>query len=171
MPENCKAPEALPKTPIGEFTAVRDFHLVKNINALYGFCPSKVWNFPKLLSYTVKSKHKLNCFHLSFVGEVLKIFLHSISNQFLYLCACSWQLRILSDPYSLMLSAMFAIFYTWELPSQSDDVIGKVHPLGNLVSLHTLLDVAKVVRKLIYWLNRPYSYPQLNFEIKYSFIW
>lgn len=47
MTENCKAPETLAQTPLGGFTylpptALRNFHYVKIINALYGLCCSKV---------------------------------------------------------------------------------------------------------------------------------
>ena len=72
------------------------------------------WNLKRKIKnrvrYKVQLKHKLNCFHLSLVGEVRRTFLQRLGNQFLYLCQYSRHLRILSDLYLLMLLAIYAIF-------------------------------------------------------------
>ena len=49
MPENCKAPEAFPQTPFGEFTAPpivpRDLQFEKIINTFMDFAPAKSETF------------------------------------------------------------------------------------------------------------------------------
>ena len=134
----------------------------ENYKYLHGLCPCKVWDFPTALyiSYKVKFKHKLNCFHSSFADEILRTFLQPFGNQLLYLCVFSWQLRILSDPCSQPCSEPFhawgAFFAFPCCDSQSTSTWKPCFIAHFYPSFQSS-------RTLICWLRRPYSFPQLNF--------
>ena len=81
--KNCKTSGASPQTPFGWFTApptaLCDFHFVKIINVLFGFCPSKVWPSDRaaIHIHLFSDQHQFYQFQIS-LYEIYFIFLWKI---------------------------------------------------------------------------------------------